>query len=638
MKPHVFMFLYLISTAGYAQRPSLSSNIAAQKAYILANQHLNNSLYDKAIVELKIAIGADSQFVAAYQQLGDIYRRLKDYKKAKNSYYKVLRIDPDFHQVTYFALAESELKTGDYANALIHFKQYASFPELREESRIKTAKYIADCEFSLKAIRKPVVFRSQNLGREINTPESEYLPAVTADEQTIIFTRRIKNNEDFFKSVKLDGKWTEAKPLDGPINTLEFNEGAQCVSPDGNYLFFTGCNRPDGLGRCDIYISRWENGEWSIPFNIGGPVNTSGWESQPSISADGRTLYFVSDRPGGQGANDVWKSDLGAEGVWSSPVNLGADINTPYDEHSPFIHPDNETLYFSSDGWPGFGNKDLFMSRKKKSDTSGWEKPKNLGYPINTFAEESGLNVSANGKVAYFASSHKPGSEDLDLYSFELPGDVRPLPVTYVKGKVTDILNNQPISAKIEIIDLNTGLPTYDDVSDRSDGEFLAILKPGESYALNVSKEGYLFYSQNFSPGSQHIQTPYLIEVALQHIQPGGMVILNNIFFDTNQFDLLPESTTELSRLVLFLQQNPSIDIEIGGHTDDIGTEESNILLSEARAKSVYDYLISNEIQSSRLTFKGYGETKPLNDNLSEENRQINRRTEFKIVNKEKRE
>ncbi len=626
----LIIFFCLLSPLCFGQKITSSANKLAQKYYEQANQAIGNKVYDKAVSDLNKAIAEDNRFVAAYQQLGDIYRRLDDYPKALINYRKVLVIDPDFYNLTYFGIAESELNTGDYANALIHFRKYASFPGLSDESKIRTAKYIADCVFSIEALKNPVSFKPLNMGGGINSSQDEYLPVVTADEEKIIFTRKVNKNEDFYTSTKMQDKWLAAKSLSPNINTFEFNEGAQCISPDGNYLFFTGCNRPDGLGRCDIYISKWEGSEWSHPFNIGAPVNTPGWESQPSISADGRTLYFVSTRNGGKGGYDLWKSDLGPEG-WNTPVNL-ADLNTPYDEQSPFIHPDDQTLYFSSNGWPGLGSKDLFITRKKAG--TGWDKPQNLGYPINTFGEESGLSLSSSGRLAFFASDKDGGSGGFDIYSFEMPENLRPKAVTYVKGLVYDKDTKQPLEAKIQIINIKNGSFAFDDVTDPIAGEFLATMAPGNSFALNVSKPGYLFYSQNFTPGLKQAITPYMVEVPLQQIEVGGMVVLNNIFFETNSFDLLPESKTELGQLVAFLKDNPAVSIEIAGHTDNVGDDKSNLTLSENRAKTVYDYLILNKVSSSKLSFKGYGESMPVKDNNTEENRQYNRRTEFKIIKK----
>jgi len=633
----IILFIFcLLPLTLFAQKQISSTNKLAQKAYEQARQAISYKLYDKAISELNQAVAIDNNFLAAYQQLGDLYRKTGNYSNALNNYKRILEIDPEFHPLTYFGIAESELNTGDYNNAIQHFRKYLTYPGLNPASKEKINKYISDCTFSLEAIKKPVLFKPENMGPAINTKEDEYLPVITADEEIIIFTRQANRNEDFYKSTKRNGDWSAAEFLSKEINTSNFNEGAQNISPDGNYLFFTGCNRPDGLGRCDIYISKREGNDWSKPFNIGGPVNTAGWESQPSISADGRTLYFVSTRQGGYGGYDIWRSELNSDGTWSSPVNLGPDINTAYDEQSPFIHPDNESLYFSSNGWPGLGNKDLFLSRKSYSGEkqTGWQKPENLGFPINTFAEESGLSISNNGKLAFFASNQKEGYGKLDIYFFELPEKMKPKTVTYVKGKVFDKNSKEVLDSQIQITNLKDGKTIYDEITDPENGQFLATLPAGNSYGLAVSKEGYLFYSQNFTITGDQENKPFSIEVPLQKIDIGGMVILNNIFFEINKYDLLPESKSELQQLILFLKENPTISIEIGGHTDNIGEDESNLILSKNRAKTVYEYLIINKIPLKNISFKGYGESQPISDNTTEQGRKNNRRTEFKITNK----
>jgi flagellar motor protein MotB len=632
----LLIVLVLIPSICFSQKQSTSSVKQAQKSYNLANQYLSYKLYDKAIVELNQAVNLDKSFISAYQQLGDIYRLSGNYNKALISYKKVLELNPEFLPLTYFGIAESELNTGNYTDAYEHFNKYLSYPGLSVESKKKTIKYIADCTFSLQAIKNPISFKPINLGPGINSKEEEYLPVITADEKMIIFTRQMNRNEDFYKSVKRDSIWLQAEYLSKEINTYNYNEGAQCISPDGNYLFFTGCNRPDGLGRCDIYISKLEGSGWSKPFNIGAPINTPGWESQPSISADGKTLYFVSTRNGGFGGYDIWKSDLNDDGSWNTPVNLGPDINTIYDEQSPFIHADDESLYFSSNGWPGFGNKDLFISRKVFQDEiqTGWKKPQNLGYPINTFGEESGLSISSNGKLGFFSTNQIGGFGGLDIYSFELPENLRPNLVTYVKGLVFDINTKEILDAKIEIINLKDGKAIFDDIADPETGEFMATMMSGKSFGLNVSKDGYLFYSENFTPDLNQIHKPFIIEIPLKKIEIGGLVILNNIFFESGKFNLLPESKIELQQLIRFMKDNPSVSIEIGGHTDDIGDEKSNIELSESRARTVYEYLIGNQINSKSITYKGYGEELPINNNSTEESRKNNRRIEFKITNK----
>lgn len=630
MRKIFILVLLALSNLLFAQQSNTSGNKQAQRAYLAASQSVSYKFYDKAIEQLKEAVLLDNKFVAAYQQMGDVYRKLSDYNNAKISYTKVIELNPGFLPLTYFGLGESELLTGDYQNALVHLQKYSGFP-LQEASKKLVDKLIADCQFALQALKNPVSFKPKNMGAKINTKEQEYLPVVTADERLLIFTRQANRNEDFYKSTQTEDTWTNSEPLSSAINTVSYNEGAQCISPDGMYMFFTGCNRPDGLGRCDIYLSKREGKNWSAPFNIGAPVNTPGWESQPSLTADGKTLYFVSTRPGGKGGYDIWKADLKGDGSWAVPVNLGPSINTSYDEQSPFIHADGQTLYFSSNGWPGLGNKDLYISR---ADSTGknWSRPQNMGYPINTFGEESGLTISSNGRTAFFASDQKGGFGGLDIYSFELPESLRPEKVTYVKGTIYDSESKEVLEGKIQIINLNTDQVIYDDVSDFETGEFLATMTIGKTFGLNVSREGYLLYSKNFTLNNKAGEQAYHIKVPLQKIKVGGMAVLHNIFFETNKFSLLAESKAELQQLIRFLNSNVNLSIEISGHTDSVGDDKSNLALSENRAKTVYNYLITNNISANRLTYKGYGETKPIADNASEDGRKNNRRTEFKIT------
>ncbi|WP_374164239.1 OmpA family protein [Arcticibacter sp. MXS-1] len=627
----LFSFLLLFSTLFVYSQSTSSNNKAAQRSYEQAGKYISAGDYNSALGELQNAVKADPRFAAAYQQLGDVSRKLKNYKSALTYYRKVLEIDPEFHPLTYFGLAESEMYAADYQSALQHFIKYSNSPNLSESSKKLVAKYIADCNFSVDAIKRPVEFNPVNLGRGVNTADQEYLPVVTADEERIIFTRRINNNEDFYQSVKGADGWANATYLSSNINTAAYNEGAQCISPDGLYLFFTGCNRPEGLGRCDIYLCRREGKDWSEPFNLGAPVNTAAWESQPSLTADGRSLYFVSNRAGGLGGYDIWKTDLLEGGQWSDPVNLGPNVNTPFDEHSPFIHPDNNTLYFSSNGWPGFGNRDLFFCRK---DASGeWGKPVNLGYPINTAGEESGLVVSADGSTAFFASDMKGGYGGMDLYSFTLPERDKPQPVTYVKGKVIDADTKAPLDADVKITELKTNTVSFSESSEPESGVFLATMREGHKFSLSVDREGYLFHSENFSlDQNMNGKKPFTLIVPLQKIRTGGTVVMRNVFFETNKADLLPESITELSTLIGFLNEHPNASIEILGHTDNTGSVETNLSLSENRARSVYNYLIQNKISPERLSYKGLGSSQPVADNGTEEGRQANRRTEFRIL------
>ncbi|SDD28559.1 WD40-like Beta Propeller Repeat [Mucilaginibacter pineti] len=623
--------IFLSVTVWAQQRQYTTTNKEAIKYFAIANEKLDDHLYDEAIDNLQKAIGEDSKFIEAHFQLADVLRSRHIFKTAIEQYLKVIELNPDFNRSVYLKLGEIEINDARYTQAQQHLEKYLTYPNLTAPNTVLAQKYLADAKFSIQAMQHPVAFKPVNMGPEINTTNDEYLPVATADESQLIFTRKINNNEDFYKSIKANGKWQTATYLSDFINTEKYNEGAQSISQDGKYLFFTGCNRPDGMGRCDIYISQKKGDDWSKPIDLTSPVNTTGWEAQPSISADGRTLYFVSNRNGGYGGYDIWKSKLTDKG-WGEPENMGPNINTAYNEQSPFIHADDSTFYFSSSGWPGLGNKDLFVSRLGKDGK--WQKPENLGYPINTNGDENGLTLTAYGNYAFFASDALNGFGGYDIYTFELPESVRPHVVTYVKGNVADAKTKQPLEAAVEIIDLQNNIPVYQDYSDADEGSFLATITSGKNYGLNISKSGYLFYSENFSLVGYKNQKPFNLTALLSPIEVGNKVILKNIFFDTNKYDLKTESKSELSKLIEFLGENPTVRIEISGHTDNVGGEQVNQTLSENRAKAVYKYLISNNVAPARLVFKGYGETQPIAPNTTDEEKARNRRTEFMIIAK----
>lgn len=625
----LIFFCCLVAFSANAQN---STNKKAQESFEDAQQYLRQNIYDEGIKFLDQAVKFDPKFQLAYIQLGDIYRRLKDHSNAKINYQKAVNSAPLIEPRIYYVLGESELLTGDYVKAkgdllLFQEKNVGADQEFIE----KTKKYILDCDFAITAIKSPTKFEPLNMGFYINSANRDYFPALTADGQTIIFSRVVENNEDFYTSTKKNNQWQQAKPLSANINTPNYNEGAQSISPDGKYLFFTGCNRPDGLGRCDIYVSRKEGVAWGKAINLGKSINSEYWESQPSISPDGSTLYFVSNRPGGIGSYDIWKSILTDEGQWTDPINLGPSINTPYDENTPFMHADGRTLYFASNGWPGFGDKDIFWSRLE--DGGNFSKPINLGYPINTYNEEVGLIVTADGSEGLFSSNIKDGGfGDLDIYHFKLPESLKPLPVTYVKGIVRDKETNELLEANVLVIDLKSNNPVFNDYTSKQTGDFIAVMPMGSEYSFNVDAPGYLFNSQHFELLKNQSNTPMEVEILLEKIKVGSNVTLQNIFFETNKFELLPSSVVELNILVDLLKENENVAIEIEGHTDNVGEDKLNQKLSENRAKSVYDFLVKNDIDKRRLSYEGYGKTKPKADNNTEEGRRKNRRTEFIVT------
>lgn len=626
MKYWFLLSLSISITFCFAQS---SSNRKAQASFEKAGPYIEKQDYNSAEQVLKTAVDADPLFQNAYILLAGVYKIQKKYIDAKSAFQKAFLINKNVSPEVSFGLAEVEFATQEYDKAKQHFNEFLALDSSSERAK-KAKKNLLDCDFARVAIAKPVKYSPVNLGNGVNTTDSEYFPALTADSETLIFTRQVNGNEDFWTSQFKNNTWGLATPLSTKINTTRYNEGAQTISPDGKYLFFTGCNRPDGLGRCDIYVSHREGKDWGEPYNVGKPVNSEHWESQPAISPDGRTLYFISNRPGGSGGYDIWKSTITDDAKWGPAINLGPEVNTPFDENTPFLHADGKTLYFSSDGWPGFGNKDIYYSRM--NDDGKFQKPINLGYPINSFEDESGLIVSADGNSGMFSSNLKDGFGAQDIYSFGIPENAKPLKVSYVKGIVRDKDSKKTIESNVQVIDLKTNKTVFDDYTDPETGQFLAVMPIGSDYLFNVSAEGYLFYSENFELKAGDINKPYQIEVYIEKIKQGGNVTLRNIFFDTNKFNLLPASIRELNLLIDFLNQNESVNIEIQGHTDNVGDAKLNEKLSFNRANAVYEYLLKNGIDAKRLTFKGFGASKPIADNKTEIGRKNNRRTSFVIT------
>lgn len=481
-------------------------------------------------------------------------------QEAEKCLRQTIALDRKFEEA-YLTLGEMLLDQRRETEAREIFEQFLSLGS-RYKAWNQEARFAIDCiDFRREALAHPVPFQPINMGPEVNSPYDEYLPALTADGKTLIITRRMPKNEystaeteeeeDFYVSqLQEDGTWSPAQRMEEPVNSTD-NEGAQCISQDGRIMIFTACNRKDGYGRCDLYLCVRHGEEWSRPRNIGIEINSRSWDSQPCLSLDGRTLYFVSDRKGGYGGKDIWVSRL-TENGWGAPQNMGPEINTEGDESSPFIHFDDKTFYFTSNGHVGMGGFDLFVSRRNEDGT--WGKAQNMGYPINTEHDESNLIVSADGSRAYFSSDILEGYGRQDLYYFDLPVELRPEPVEY-----------------------------RDELAQE--------------------------------------ETP----------EVGESITLKNVLFATGQYTLNETAQVELDKVVEMLNRNATMKIELEGHTDNTGDAAANQQLSEHRAKACYDYIVSRGIAEERLSFRGYGESRPIADNTTEDGRAQNRRTVFTV-------
>jgi outer membrane protein OmpA-like peptidoglycan-associated protein/tetratricopeptide (TPR) repeat protein len=633
----LFCFCLLpVTNCIYAQYDPSKINKKAVQLYSQAMERTQDGNLTLAAGLLLQCIDVDNNYVDGYLSLGGVYGQLKNYKSSTEYYEKAFALDSNYTIEYKLPYSINLAGQGEFEKALAAINDLFAKKPPKNSTTYKAAEYRKrSYEFAIdyakKNANKSYVFAPQNIGTNINTSESEYFPSLTIDGKELVFTRRIKNfNEDFYYSHKKMGNWDLAKPMEGNVNTAQ-NEGAQNISQDGQWLVFTGCNRPDGFGGCDIYISYLTAQGWSEAMNAGSKINTDQWESQPCLSPDKRDLYFTSTRFGGIGGSDIYVSHLQPNGRWGEPENLGPEINTMGDEACPFIHADNQTLYFTSNGLQGYGNNDLFYTRKGPGGV--WSKPVNLGYPINTISDEGTLFIIADGKTAYYASDRSDSHGGLDIYSFELREDIRPYKTLWVKGQVFDKKTIKGLPSSVELIDLATKQLITKVQTDEL-GNYLITLPVGKDYAFNVNRKGYLFYSDNFLMSSRSPDSIYEKNIPLQPIEANATMVLKNIFFDLNKFELKPESQVELDKLVQLLNENPSVKIEISGHTDNIGKPADNLILSNNRAKAVVSYLVSKNIVAQRLTSKGYGETKPMGDNKTDEGRAVNRRTEVKVVSR----
>jgi outer membrane protein OmpA-like peptidoglycan-associated protein/tetratricopeptide (TPR) repeat protein len=634
-KQYIFLFIFMfLVQAVFAQvyEPD-KVNSKSVKLYQEAIQQAENDHFPEGIALLKKAVAIDPKYADAWLSIAGMYGELKDYDNAIFHYKKAEAVDSLYFKDYNLPYSINLAGKGLFEDALHAVNRFMTINDLNESSQ-RAAAYRRRCYlFAMEQAKNPDIsnytFTPVNLGDSINTAVSEYYPALTIDNQQLIFTRRVNNyNEDFYGTQREGNGWIKARGLTGMINS-NLNEGAQSISQDGEWLIFTGCNFPDGMGSCDLYISYLTPDGWSEPQNLGNKINTDAWESAPSLSPDKRDLYFASRRPDGFGGSDIYVSHHQANGRWSDPENLGPEINTSGDESCPFIHADNQSLYFTSNGLVGYGGDDLFLARK--GPKGSFSLPRNLGYPINTIENEGSLVISADGSTAFYASDRADSRGGLDLYTFILRNDVRPTRTLWIKGKVTDAKTGQGLPTSVELTDISTRQVVSKVQTDET-GNYLITLPVGRDYAFNVNRKGYLIYSESFPLSRKSPDSTYHINIPLQPITANATVVLKNIFFETNSTTLGANSEAELEQLIHLLKENPTLHIQINGYTDNVGKAADNLKLSNGRAQSVVNYLSKNGIDAKRLRFQGFGASQPVADNTSEEGRSRNRRTELKVV------
>ncbi len=606
-----------------------------KKAISLYNKGYEDAIagnYLMAIGNLNEALKIEANYIDALLARADVFTRIKNYNASSLDYETAITKDSVYTKGYLLQYAASLATAGNFEKALSSTVSFMGAKGINKKDLSLAENRKKNYEFALDFVKKNknanYIFNPQNMGENINSINLEYLPSITVEGNKLIFNKRINGDEDFYESNKVNGIWQLATPVKGKLNT-NLNEGAQNISQDGEWLIFTGCNYPEGYGSCDLYIStKNKNGEWSEAVNMGSNINTEAWESAPTLSPDKRDLYFSSTRSGGIGGSDIWVSHS-INGEWQKPENLGNIINTSKDDGCPFIHADNQTMYFNSSGHQGYGLNDLFVTRR--NEKGNWQQPNNLGYPINTVDEEASLIVAADGKTAFYASDKGDFKNKLDLFSFELREDIRAQKTLWVKGKVFDKKTNKPLLSSVELTSIEDGF-ILSKLQTDVNGNYLTTLPIGKNYAFNVNRKGYLFYSENFILKDKSIDSAMVIDIGLQPIEKGALIILKNIFFESKKATLQTSSFLELDKVATLMMENTKLIIQISGFTDNVGKPSDNLVLSNNRSKAVINYLIKKGITAKRLIGKGFGETKPIAKNNTEQGKAQNRRTEMSVI------
>jgi outer membrane protein OmpA-like peptidoglycan-associated protein len=540
-----------------------------------------------------------------------------------------------------FYIGQGYHSNHNFDKAIENFETYkATLKKHNADELAHVETYINYCKVGKELVKNPVKVKITNLGPNINSPYPDYVPAISADETVLIFTSRRPNTtgggkdveddfyyEDIYISVKAnDTAWTSAVHLGSEINTPS-HDACVGLSPDGQEMFIYKVKGKDGG---DLYMSNLVGTVWSTPTSLGANINTSAWEPSATTNSDENVIIFSSTKKGGFGGRDLYLSRKLPNGEFGPAVNMGSKVNTAEDEDGPFIHADGKTLYFSSKGHKSMGGFDIFHAEIDLAKGEIKAEPDNVGYPINTADDDIFFVWSADNRRAYFSSAREGGLGEKDLYMLER--DEARAALVVFKGAVYNCETDKPVTALIKVTDLATGklIGVYN--TNSSSGKYTVILPPGKNYGLAVEAPGYLFYSKNIDVPNLDHYIEVKDSICMDKIKVGTKIVLRNVFFDVNKATLRPESVNELDRLVSIMNENPSLKVEISGHTDSDGNDELNLKLSQVRAKAVLDYVVKKGIKADRVVSKGYGETQPMAANDSPENKQMNRRTEIKVL------
>ncbi len=603
----------------------------------------NRHAYDDAVALLKQAIQEDGSKDHAWFLLAMSYKNLEQYTEADRAFQRLNSINPDFNARYLLEAGEMYVNMNKFNSAKNAFDKFIDrTPDIPKNTKLRHMAlnrlyYISE---SPKMRAKDNTTTEPTPVEQINSISDEFTPQISPLGNRLYFTSNRKGGfdhmkdpsrvndfgQDIYYSFDVYEGWSTPKLMPEPINSMNDDFGASFTG-DAQTMVYVRCGEEESVGGCDLYIATVEGKKWTEPVNMGNVVNSEGWDSQPSISSDGSKIVFASTRDGGYGGIDLYITEKNHLGEWGIPQNLGGIVNTPYKDSSPYLAPDGKSLYYASEGHPGLGGQDIFYSL---FDNGRWTKPLNLGAPINSTGDDKNFTTSAAGK-AFFASSRLDG-ETLNIFEVELPDFLKPKPSLVVQGKVTNASTSAPVDALVMVEDLESGEILAINKSNSESGEYVAVLPVGRNYSVSATKDGYFFYSTNFDLPKDTLVLEMTADILLEPITKGTKVVLNNIFFESGRAELKPISYVELSKAVKLMEQNATMVIEIGGHTDNLGSDAANLALSQKRAEAVKGYLELSGIESARLQAKGYGESTPIADNSTAEGRKANRRTEFVIV------
>lgn len=607
-------------------------------------------LYNKAMSEsnmaerrklLNDATAVDNGFYEALFELGIGYFKAGKKDMAKDRLESVRDICPDYSPYTHFFLGLIAYDASIYKQAIAYLEKFLSY-DIQDGDDYNMAKNLLKEIKDYEAIfSRSVPFNPKPMAN-VCTPQDEYLASISPDNRYFYFIRKtmvsgksldkaydsgVNFVEIFTRStMSPNGSFDKDEEMPRPFN-YKYNNGAATITADNRTMYFVICAN-NQVEYCDIWRTELKDGFWQPFVSAGSAINSDSWDSQPTVSYDGKTLIFASNRPGGYGGVDLYMCQKKDNGEWGPAVNLGPEINTPDNELTPFLHSDSQTLYFSSKGHKGLGGYDIFYA--KKDESGKWTKPKNIGKPINTEGDDVSFFVSLDGKTGYYSSDKLNGPGGLDIYTFDLYETARPSEVIYVEGTVKN-KENQVLAQQIEIKNTTTKEVTKIDIN-QEDGSYVAIVRADDDHILTIKEEGIAFTSKLITKEEMMAGKPEKVDLITDEIAVGQSYRLNDINFTTNSYELSEKAKRIIDEFSEFLETNPTIQFVIQGHTDDVGNDNDNLILSDNRAKAVYEYLTLLGIAENRMTYKGFGETKPVASNKTEQGRALNRRTEFLII------